>query len=310
MRNTFIDTLTELAAADPRIWLVTGDLGFSVLERFAERFPGRYLNVGVAEQNMTGMAAGISTTGKVVFTYSIANFPVMRCLEQVRNDICYHNLNVKIVAVGGGFGYGSAGYTHHGLEDLAVMSALPNMTVLAPGDPVETRLAVRAIVQHPAPCYLRLGKGGEPVVHTSEPRFEIGKAIPLMSGKDLTLISTGGILSIVMSAARALEAAGFSVGVLSMPTVSPLDRDAVLAAAAASRALLTVEEHAPGGLGSRVAEALAVAGAGIPFAMLTADRSHLHLAGSQDYLRDHSGLSLEAILAKARDLLASGRNAG
>ena len=306
MRTTFIKTLSELAAEDERVWLVTGDLGFSVLERFAERFPGRYLNAGVAEQNMTGMAAGISTTGKVVFTYSIANFPIMRCLEQVRNDICYHNLNVKITAVGGGFGYGSAGYTHHGLEDLAVMSALPNMTVLAPGDPVETRLAVHAAVACPGPVYLRLGKGGEPVVHTAQPRFEIGKAITLQRGSDLTLVSTGAILAVVMTAARALEAEGFSVGVLSMPSLVPFDRTALLSAAAGSRALLTVEEHGPGGLGSRAAEVLAQAGAGARFATLTADRSHMHLAGSQTYLRDHSGLSIADITARARELIQVG----
>ena len=132
MRNTFIDTLCELAAEDARVWLMCGDLGYSVLERFADRFPNRYINAGVAEQNLTGVAAGLALSGKIVFTYSIANFPIMRCLEQVRNDVCYHNLNVKIVAIGCGFAYGAAGYSHHGAEDLAVMRTLPNMTVVAP----------------------------------------------------------------------------------------------------------------------------------------------------------------------------------
>ena len=144
MRTAFTETLCKLAEQNQRIWLLTGDLGFSVLERFAERFPGRYVNMGVAEQNMMGVAAGLALCGKVVFTYSIANFPVMRCLEQIRNDVCYHNLNVKIVAVGGGVAYGAMGYSHHAVEDLAVMRAMPNMTVLAPGDAVEARLVTEA----------------------------------------------------------------------------------------------------------------------------------------------------------------------
>ncbi len=151
MRTAFVETLCELAAADPRICLVTGDLGYSVLERFQERFPDRYINAGVAEQNMTGVAAGLALAGWIPFTYSIANFPTMRCLEQIRNDVCHHQLPVRIVAVGGGFAYGPAGYTHHGVEDLAVMRSLIGMTVLAPGDPHETRLATRGTLDFPWP---------------------------------------------------------------------------------------------------------------------------------------------------------------
>jgi transketolase len=169
MRTAFIKALTDLAETDNRIWLVTGDLGFSVLEEFASRFPDRYLNVGVAEQNMTGVAAGLAMSGKIVFTYSIANFPTLRCLEQVRNDVCYHNANVKIVAVGGGLAYGAQGYTHHAIEDLAILRALPNIRVIAPGDPAETRAAVMAIVNTPGPCYLRLGKAGEPSFPKAKP---------------------------------------------------------------------------------------------------------------------------------------------
>ena len=171
MRTTFIETLCDLAERDERIWLITGDLGFSVLERFSERFPERYINAGVAEQNMTGIAAGLAHSGLVVFTYSIANFPVMRCLEQIRNDVCYHNMNVNVVAVGGGFSYGTAGYTHHGVEDIAVMRAMPNMTVVAPADPYETRKATESVAAHAGPCYLRLGKSREPDVHDGEPPF-------------------------------------------------------------------------------------------------------------------------------------------
>ena len=150
MRTSFIDTLCQVAENDRRVWLVTGDLGYSVLEKFSSKFPERYLNAGVAEQNMVGVAAGLAMTGKVVFVYSIANFPTLRCLEQVRNDVCYHKLSVKIVAVGCGLAYGGHGYTHHGVEDLGVMSLLPHMTVIAPGDPVETRWATRPWWSFPA----------------------------------------------------------------------------------------------------------------------------------------------------------------
>src|SRR6266849_11018187 len=148
MRTAFIRALTESAERDERVHLIVGDLGFGVVEPFAERFPNRFLNVGVAEQNMTGIAAGLALSGKIVFTYSIANFPTLRCLEQVRNDVCYHNANVKVVSVGGGFTYGAMGATHHAVEDLAVMRAMPGLTVVAPGDPVEARAATRAVIAY------------------------------------------------------------------------------------------------------------------------------------------------------------------
>src|SRR5215475_4023791 len=157
MRTAFFNTLCELAEQQEKITLVVGDLGFGVIEPFAKRFPAQYLNAGVAEQNMTGIAAGLALSGKIVFTYSIANFPTVRCLEQIRNDICYHRANVKVVAVGGGFVYGSLGMTHHATEDLAIFRALPEMVVVAPGDPLEAELATRAIASYSGPCYLRLG---------------------------------------------------------------------------------------------------------------------------------------------------------
>jgi transketolase len=258
VRTTFIETLCEVAAADERVWLLNGDLGYSVLERFSSRFPGRSVNVGVAEQNMTGLAAGLALCGKVVFTYSIANFPTLRCLEQVRNDVCYHNLNVKVVAVGGGLAYGAQGYTHHAVEDLAVMRSLPNMTVLAPGDPAETRAAVRAAVETDGPCYLRLGKAGEPVVHTSEPAFVRGKAIKLRDGADAALLSTGGMLKTASEAVELCAARGRSVALYSVPWVKPLDEELVRELSARVPLLVTVEEaRASGGLGGSVAEVLA-----------------------------------------------------
>src|SRR3954449_11566852 len=177
MRMSFIESLCSAARRDPRVHLLTADLGYSVVEPFAAAFPKRFTNVGVAEQNLIGVACGLALCGKVVFVYSIANFPTLRCLEQIRNDLCYHQADVKVVAVGGGLAYGPQGYTHHGVEDLAVMRALPGMTVVAPGDPVESRLPGPAVARQPGPAHLRLGKAREPDVHAQPPRFRLGRAI-------------------------------------------------------------------------------------------------------------------------------------
>lgn len=305
MRTAFIETLNELAAQDERIWLLCGDLGFSVLEGFASRFPQRYVNVGVAEQNMTGIAAGLAMSGKVVFTYSIANFPVMRCLEQVRNDVCYHNLNVKIVSVGGGLAYGAAGYTHHGVEDLGVMRLLPNMTTLAPGDPVEAGLLTRAVVAQPGPCYLRLGKAGEPVIHASQPDLRIGKAALLREGTDGTLISTGGTLGIAVQAAGDLATRGIRVSVLSMPCLSPLDTDAILTAAKETGRIVTVEDHGAGGLGTAVAEVLAESGTHARFAAMHLSSRPAVVAGSQAALQSGHGITAPDVAAKMMSLWES-----
>jgi len=304
LRTAFIESLCELAAEDERVWLLSGDLGYSVLERFIQKFPDRFVNVGVAEQNMMGIAAGLAMSGNIVFTYSIANFPVMRCLEQIRNDICYHNLNVKIVAVGGGLAYGPAGYTHHALEDLAVMRAMPGMIVLAPGDPVEARLATRAIAEHEGPCYLRLGKAGEPVVHYTQPQFRIGEAISLRDGRDVTLISTGGMLKRSLDAADALAARGFEARVLSMHTVKPLDVKALAEAANATRLLAVIEEHGEvGGLADAVARCLAERAIKCAFTAFTISAER-DLVGSQSYLLERAGLSTEKIAARIEEMLA------
>jgi transketolase len=282
VRTAFIQTLCELAATDQRIWLLTGDVGYSVLEGFRDTYPDRYVNVGVAEQNMTGIAAGLASSGKIVFTYSIANFPTLRCLEQIRNDICYHQLPVRVVAVGGGFAYGPQGYTHHGTEDLAIMRALPSMTVVAPGDPVETRLATRALVSLPGPAYLRLGKSQEPVVYAAPPDFTIGKAIQLRGGGDATLISTGAMLAHTLDVADQLASQeGLRARVLSMHTLKPLDVEAVRSAACETGGIVTVEEHSvTGGLGSAVADVLAA---------MDRPRCALRKFGAPDGLQDRIG---------------------
>ncbi|MDB9508655.1 transketolase C-terminal domain-containing protein [Microcystis aeruginosa CS-338/01] len=303
MRTAFINTLCEIAKKDERIWLLCGDLGYSVLEGFAGQFPQRFVNVGIAEQNMIGIAAGLAMCGKIVFVYSIVNFPIMRCFEQIRNDVCYHNLNVNIVAVGGGLTYGSLGYTHHGMEDLAVMRVLPNMTVIAPGDPLEAKLATQAIANLSSPCYLRLGKAGEPQVHTREPQFEIGKAIELQSGTDLTLISIGGMLDLTVKAAEKLTMQGYSIEVLSMPTLYPLDEQSVLQSAEKTKKIITLEEHGIGGLGSAVAEVLAQSSETVEFKPLRLKREAVKTAGSQAVLRSQQGLDLDGIVQSALAML-------
>lgn len=297
MRTAFIEALTELAADDPRITLVVGDLGFGVVGDFAKRFPRQYLNVGVAEQNMTGVAAGMAMAGRIVFTYSIANFPTLRCLEQIRSDICYHDTNVVVVAVGGGLAYGALGMSHHATEDIAVLRALPQMTVIAPGDPVEAKAAVEAAAAGIGPVYLRLGRAGEPLVHHKPINWRLGEALTVRSGDDVTLISTGAMLRTAIQAADTLAAEGISVGVLSMHTIKPLDTKAILTAARHTRRIVTLEEHSlSGGLGSAVAEVLCEADVrNVRFQRIGLPSEFSKHIGSQEYLQGIYGLDVESV---------------
>jgi transketolase len=307
MRTAFIETLFELARRDERITLVVGDLGFGVVTRFMQELPKQFVNAGVAEQNMTGLAAGMALSGKIALTYSIANFPVIRCLEQIRNDVCYQNANVKIVTVGGGMAYGSLGVTHHATEDIAVMRALPHMLVVAPNDPVETRLATEAIVAHDGPCYLRLGRAGEATVHTSDIEFELGKAITVLEGDDLTLIVTGGLLHNTLQVAEILAQQGIKARVLSMHTVKPLDSEAVLAAARETKAIFTIEEHSVvGGLGGAVAELLMEeCEYPVRFRRIGLRDQFSSKIGDQDYLRAQYGLDPSGILSTVEEIWKS-----
>lgn len=305
MRTAFFRALLEEASTDPRVTLIVGDLGFGVVEPLAQKLPGQFLNAGVAEQNMTGVATGMALMGRVVFTYSIGNFPTLRCFEQIRNDVCYHRANVKIVAVGGGLAYGALGMTHHATEDLAVMRALPEMTVVAPGDPVEADLATRAVIANPGPCYLRLGRAGEPVLHQAKPSFSLGKAIRVREGEDLTLISTGGMLATALEVADLLENRGIETRVLSMHTVKPLDEEEVVFAAQETSAILTLEEHSRiGGLGSAVAEVLAeLNGEPVPFQRIALPSGFAYRAGSQEYLKAEYCLDAKAVIRAGLTLL-------
>jgi transketolase len=306
VRTAFLDELYTLAKADSRIVFVTGDLGFSVVERFQAELPAQFVNAGVAEQNMTSLAAGMALCGKVVFTYSIANFPTLRCLEQVRNDVCYHEADVKVIAVGGGFAYGAMGASHHATEELGVMRMMPGMVVVAPADPQEARAATRALVEHRGPCYMRLGKAGEPAVHAGAIELRLGRAIEVRPGSDLTLIATGGMLKPAVSAAEALADRGLQARVLSMHTLKPLDEEAVRRAARETGAILTCEQHSViGGLGSAVAEVLAeLDGPRVRFRRLGLPSAFAPQVGSQTWLEAQHGLDEAGVLHAAEVLLA------
>ena len=254
MRNAFLAELTALAEKDRDVVLITGDLGFGVFDVFAERFPNQFLNAGVAEQNMTMVATGMALEGKNVFTYSIGNFPTLRCLEQIRNDVCYHNANVTIIGMGGGFSYGQLGMSHHATEDLSIMRALPNMTVVVPSTKEEVSAAMQALYRESSPAYLRLDKSKYESEQDNAP-FELGRARLVREGEDLTFVTAGGILQDVVETAEILGQEGIDCRVLSMHTIKPLDHDALDSAANDTGGIVTVEENTiVGGLGSAVAE--------------------------------------------------------
>ena len=308
MRDNFVRELSELARKDSRIFLITADLGFCVLDTFAEEFPRQYLNVGIAEQNMIGLATGMAMDGRVVFCYSIGNFSTLRCLEQIRNDACYHEANVKIVAVGGGFSYGALGISHHATEDLAIMRALPNITVAAPGDQWEAREATKALAATPGTCYLRLDKSAAPATARAKEVFHIGKARTVREGTDITLISTGGILGAALEAADSLVEQGIACRVLSMHTIKPFDGDAVVRACRETGGIVTVEEHTiHGGLGSLVAETCLDAGVKPnAFRRIGLRAGFSSIVGAQEYLRREYGMDPKSIAKSVAELVSAG----
>lgn len=257
MRDAFIEELVTAARENPRIVLIVGDLGRSVIEPFADEFPDRFINAGVAEQNMTGLAAGMASEGYHVFTYSIANFPTFRCAEQVRNDVDYHNLPVTVVSVGGGLAYGALGYSHHAVQDYALMRALPNMLIAAPGDPMEVRSCVRYLVANPGPSYLRLGKAGEPNFHSAPPNVAPGIWLKVRAANEKhVLLSTGTGLQIAMDLTTTPEYADRSV--YSMPLWTMAAKADQVDQLRDYKDVVTVEDHLQdGGFGSWLLEAVA-----------------------------------------------------
>ncbi len=305
MRDTFVRTLIGCAKENKNIELITGDLGFGVLKPYFEQCPDQFLNAGIAEQNMTSVAAGMALEGKVVFTYSIGNFPTLRCIEQIRNDCAYHNANVKIVCVGGGFVYGSLGMSHQATEDIAIMRALPNVAVFAPGDLTEAEEITKAIVDYPGTCYLRLGRGGEKRIHQQIDNFQIGKAIQVQLGQRVAIFSTGAIFEEVEITCARLKEAGVIPTIYTFPTVKPLDVETILSCAQTHDIIVTCEEHnIVGGFGGAVAEVLAEQQTRARLLRIGMNDQYCVKVGDQKYLRSEyamDGVSIASRILAALD---------
>jgi len=297
MRSIFNKTLLEIAKNDPRIYMVLADIGYGEIEPFRDAFPERYYNCGVAEQNMTGVACGVAMEGNIAVTYSIANFPTLRCLEQIRNDVCYHNANVKIVIIGGGVSYGPLGVSHHSTEDIAIMRALPNIVVCVPCDTLEAEAATHAMIEHNGPFYYRCGYKNERDIHDAPIHFELGKAITVQDGTDLTLFFTGPIgYDAKLACEKVKKEHGISVRLVSLHTIKPIDREAIVKAAKDTGHILTLEEHnLSGGMGSAVAEVLADEGAFCHFKRMAFPDVNVSKVGSQNWLREQYGMGIEDI---------------
>lgn len=301
MRNTFIKTLAEQAETNPDIFLICGDLGYSVLEVFADKFPDRFLNVGIAEQNMMGVATGLSMEGYNVFTYSIGNFPTLRCMEQIRYDICYHNANVKVVAVGGGYAYGPLGVSHHTTEEIGMLRTIPNLQVTAPGDPSEVAGVTKYFSSYKGPGYIRLNKTGEKIIYSDPVTFTEPKAISVIADQNPTAICATG--DMVGYAYKYIQDNALSADLFSFPFVSPIDVPKIKYIGSHYQNIVTLEEHQlNGGFGSAIVEVLSdlfasgdlstapkVQRIGIP-------NQFIGYAGTQDFLREQSRLNLKGII--------------
>lgn len=301
MRNAFIDELTAIAELDDKIFLVVGDLGFGVIENFEKKFPNQFLNAGVAEQNMMGMAAGLASAGYKVFVYSIGNFPVFRCLEQIRNDVCYHQLNVSIVSIGSGLSYGALGYSHHTVDDIGVMNALPGITIYSPADAGETRTVLRASLSVETPKYFRLGKSGEPDLFNSSPS-QFPRWSNLNQGKQLLLLTTGAVAIEAKEAAKILRVEGIEIAVYAIPILKPMTLEKELIKQFQN--ILIVEEHSvSGGLGSIISEQIALNRHNVNIVKLALPDDVYHELGSQKYLRTYFGIDSVGIANKVREML-------
>lgn len=303
-QDVFASTLLELAQQDPQILVVTSDSrGSGKLVPYGEALPQQIVEVGIAEQNLVGVSAGLAATGKKVFTISPACFLTARALEQIKNDVAYSDRHVRLVGISAGVSYGALGSTHHSLHDYAVLRAIHNIDIVAPADNYETQQAVIAAVNHPRPIYLRFGKKAMPNLHQPGTPFEIGRAITIREGRDVTIIGIGEPVARAVKAADLLEASGISCRVISMHSLRPFDSEAVLAAARSSRAVITVEEHSiHGGLGEACASLLFQAGIRVPFRIVGFPDEHT-MTGSQSEIFDHYGISGEGLAQTARQIL-------
>lgn len=303
MRVVFINTLIEEARHNKDIWLVIGDVGFGLVEPFQKEFPDRFINVGIAEQNMVGVAAGLAIEGKTVFCYSLGSFASTRCLEQIRLDVCYRNTNVNIISGGGGLIFGYLGTTHHATEDISIMRALPNMIVLAPCSAIESKIATQAMIETKSPCYMSLSRAGDNIVHQTMPSKYIwdGSSSILRYGNSkMTIMGCGGIMSEVIDAAKILSEHDINVDVVSLLTVKPIDEE-VIVGCGEDRIIVTVEEHnLDGGLGSAVSEVITDNNLNTRLIRIGIKNKFIEEVGTQAYLRKINGLDAESIVEKIK----------
>lgn len=291
MRKAMARTLIELASKNKDLYVITADVGFKVFKEFREKFPSQFINVGIAEANMIGMAAGLSLCNKDVYVYSVATFATMRCFEQIRIDICYQNLPVKIIGGGAGLVYGTAGATHQAIEDISLMNSLPNMTVIAPGDPVEVEHTIKESVNLKGPCYIRLAKNHEKIVHESNVNFKVGKAIEVYKGKTIVIATTGNMLNTAIDVRNILLEQNIKCGVVSFHTIKPIDSDFLKKLSEDYETIITIEEHIlKCGLGSVIANEIIDNNLSITLKKFGILDEYSPFSGEQNYLREYYGL--------------------
>ena len=307
MRKACLDMVYELAKNDPRIFFIGSDLGIGTLKEFKAEMPERFFMEGVSEANLIGMSAGLALEGKIVYANTIATFITRRCFEQVCLDLCLHNVNVRLIGNGGGLVYAPLGPTHLATEDIAILRALPHMTILAPADATEMRRLMPHTVDHPGPIYIRLGKGGDPIVTDPDQPFAIGKIFPMRAGGDALIITTGVMLKRAIDAAECLASKGIEAAILHCPSIKPLDESVIRDYAARTPVIVTVEEHnMVGGLGSAVAEIIAEADLPTPtrFRRIAIPDVFPDQYGSQDSLLARYNITAEQISSTVERLSA------
>jgi len=304
MRNTIVNLIHDLAKTNRDVYFLTGDLGYSVIDNFQKEIPERCLNLGISEQNMMGAAAGLALEGKKVFVYSIVPFATMRCLEQIRTDVALQNLDVTIIGVGSGFAYGTLGPTHHAIEDIAMLRAIPRMKIVCPSGPVSAGVLGRQVLAMVGPTYIRLNRGGEPALYDSPPNMKFGKGFVLKPGGAVTIFSSGAITAVALGAAELLEKEKISTEVVDMATVKPLDGDLVIDRLKSRKLIVTLEEHnILGGFGSAVAEVVAEAASRqAAFKRFGINDFYPEAFGNQQFMRDQCGLSPQLIFESIKKL--------
>ena len=305
MRTTYCNTLHDLMLCDERVFALTADIGYRNFDTIIADFPDRFINVGIAEANMIGIAAGLALSGKIPFAFTIAPFVTMRCMEHIRVDLCYQNLPVKIIGAGGGFVYGSQGTTHHAIEEIGMLRVLPHMTLISPADPLEVKKAVRGSMALDGPVYIRIGRNNETILHLDDFHFQIGQAITMREGNDLTIIAHGLMVKNSLLASEILAREGISARVVNMHTIKPVDLDMIIACAEETKAIITVEEHnVIGGVGSAVAEVLSENLVHpILFKRLGLNDIFLRMHATHEELQQEYSLDSNAIALAAKRLL-------